>query len=231
MLVAEAEAALKAGGLKLAGYKTEKLCISVATLNPAIDPGAWSRCSDPGTLDGARDRLALLVDVAPDSEHVTLAAAAVLPDERIRVEAVDAWAGVGAVDKARRALPGLIRRIRPRVLGWFPTGPGAELAADMTGRPGWPPAGVAIGEIRGDAPSACMALRSLVNARRIAHSDDPLIDAHIHAAEPYEIGDRWVFARRGRGHVDAAYAVAGAVHLARSLPPPIAARRLVVVDG
>lgn len=231
VLLAEAEAALRTGGLKLAGFRTESMCISVATMNPAIDPGAWSGCLDVGTLDGVRDRLALLVDVAPDGEHGTLTAAAVLPDERVRVEPVEAWAGPGAADRARRALPGLVRRIRPRALGWFPNGPGAELAADMTGRPGWPPPGVELVEIRGDAAAACMAFRSLVNARRVAHSGDPLLDAHVAGAERYDRGDTWVFARRGRGHCDAVYAAAGAVHIARSLPPPIAARKLVVVEG
>lgn len=231
MLQADAAAALRVGGLKLTGFKTEKLCISVATLAPAIDPGAWSRCEDPGTLAGVRDRVALLIDVSPDGEHATLAAAAVLPDGRVRVEPVEAWAGVGAGPRAAAALPGIVRRVRPRVLGWFPAGPGAELAADMAGRPGWPPAGVELVEIRGDAAAACMALRSLVNAGRVAHSADPLVDAHIAAAERFERGDTWVFARRGRGHCDAAYAVAGAAHLARSLPPPIAARKLIVVEG
>jgi hypothetical protein len=143
---------------------------------------------------------------------------------------VDAWAGLGATHKARRALPGIVRRVRPRVLGWAPTGPAAELAADMADRPGWPPAGVELAELRGDVAAACMAFRSLVNARQIAHSNDPLVDAHVAAAERFERGDTWVFARRGRGHVDAAYAVAGAAQLARSLPPPIRKRALVVVS-
>ena len=232
VLLAEAAAALRAGGLKLSGFKTEKLCISVSTLNPAIDPGAWASCADPGTLDELRDRLALFIDVAPDQQHATLAAAAVLPDGRTRVEPVRAWAGLGATDKARRELAGLVRRVRPRILGYAPNGPAAELAADMAERPGWPPPGVELAELRGDAAAACMAFRSLVNAGQIAHSSDPLVDAHIAAAERYERGDTWVFARRGRGHVDAAYAVAGAAQLARTLPPPIGKRKLIVVtDG
>lgn len=230
VLLAEAEAALRAGGMKLAGYRTEKMCITVPTLNPAIDPGAWARCADPGTLDGLRDRLALFIDVAPDAQHATLAAAAVMPDGRVRIEPVDAWAGVKATHDARRALPGIVRRIRPRVLGWAPTGPAAELAADMAERPGWPPAGVELAELRGDAAAACMAFRSMVNAGQIAHANDPLVDAHVAAAERFDRGDTWVFARRGRGHCDAAYAVAGAAQLARSLPPPIRKRALVVVS-
>lgn len=229
VLLAEGEAALRVGGLKLAGFRTEKMCITVPTLNPAIDPGAWASCAEPGTLDDVRDRLALFIDVAPDAQHATLAAAAVLPDGRVRVEPVDAWAGIAATHHARRALPGIVRRVRPRVLGWAPTGPAAELAADMGDRPGWPPPGVELAELRGDVAAACMAFRSMVNARQIVHSNDPLVDAHVAAAERLERGDTWVFARRGRGHCDAAYAVAGAAQLARSLPPPTRARGLVVV--
>jgi hypothetical protein len=230
-LLAEAEAALRVGGEKLAGFRTEKMCITVPTLNPAIDPGAWARCADPGTLDDVRDRVALLVDGAPDGLHATLVAAAVIPDGRVRVEPVEAWAGLGAMDQARRAIRGIVARVKPRAFGWMPGGPGAELAADMARVPGWPPRGVELVEVRGDAAAACMALRSLVIAGQIAHSNDPLVDAHIAGAERLDRGDTWVFARRGRGHCDAAYAVAGAVQIARSLPPPVARRGLVVVDG
>jgi len=228
-LVTEAEAALRAGGERLAGFKTESLCITVAVLDPAIDPGAWGTCLDPGTLDAVRNRVAMCVDVAPDGQHVTLAAAAVLDDGRARVEVVEAWAGVGAADRAGRELGALVRRARPRVLGWLPNGPAAELAASLGG-PGWP-RHVPLEEIRAEVPAACMALRSVVLARRLAHSGDPLLNAHVEAAERFEVGDRWVFGRRGRGHVDAVYAAAGAVQLARSLPPPVGRPRIVLVTG
>ncbi len=226
VLLSDAAAALRAGGPKLAGFKTESMCITVPTLDPAIDPGAWAKCADPGDLAGLRDRVALFVDVAPDGQHVTLVAAAVLDDGRVRVEPVEAWAGVGAADRAGRELRALLRRVRPRAFGWMPTGPAAELTAALSSLPG-----VEVAELRGDAAAACMALRSLVNAGQIAHSSDPLLDAHVGAAERFERGDVWVFARRGRGHIDAAYAVAGAVQLARTLPPPVKRRPLVVVDG
>jgi hypothetical protein len=228
-VLSEARAAVRVGGPKLTGHLTERMCITVPTLDPAIDPRSWAACRDDGDLSGARRRLAAMIDVSPDARHATLVAAGVLADGRVRVEPVAAWAGPDAVAAAGRALPGLLRRVRPRVLGWAPTGPGAELAADLIDRPGFPPPGVELRPITGDMAAACMALRSQVNARRVAHSGDPLIDAHVGAAERLPIGDRWVFHRRGRGHVDAAYAVAGAVHLARTLPAPVTARGLVVV--
>ncbi|HEV8175552.1 MAG TPA: terminase [Actinoplanes sp.] len=230
-VLAEARAAVRAGGPKLTGYLTEKLCVTVPTLDPAIDPAAWAACLDPGDLSKVRRRVAAMIDVSPDARHVSLVAAALLPDGRVRIDPVEAWAGPDAVVRAVAALPALLARVRPRVFGWAPTGPGAELAADLTERPGFPPDGVELRPITGDMAAACMALRSLVAARRVAHSGDPLIDAHVGAAERLPIGDRWVFHRRGRGHVDAAYAAAGAVHLARTLPAPITARRFVVVGG
>lgn len=229
-LLVEARAAIAAGGAKLAGFRTEKLCITIPTLNPAIDPAGWADCRWDGDLARLRDRLALLFDVAPDGQHATLLAAATLPDGRTAVEAVHAWAGVGAPDRMRRELPALVRRVRPRVLGWLPDGPAAEFAADMAQRPGWPPRGVLLEAVRGEVPAACMAFASLVAARRILQPGDPLLDAQSAAAEKLPIGDRWVFSRRGKGHVDAIYAAAGAVQLARQLPPPKGRPRVVIVN-
>jgi hypothetical protein len=242
-LLADARRAKRNGGEELAGFLTEIMCIRVKGLNPAIDPSAWRRCLDIGDLSALRDRVAFCLDVAPDGRHVTLAAAAMLPDGRIRVEAVEAW---DTVDDARRALPALVKAAKPRVVGWFPNGPAAALATALADRgkdgpKGWPPPGVKVEEIRGEVAAACMGLAELVKAERIAHSDDPLINDHIAAAERLKLGDRWVFSRaqppsgaeRAEGHVDAAYAVAGAVHLAQTLPPPVGKPRLIVVgdDG
>lgn len=244
-LVRKGRAAQKKGGKALTGFQTEYMCIRVRKLDPAIDPGAWSRCLDPGTLSAARSRVALCLDLAPDELHASLIAAAVLPDDRVRVEAVAAWEGAGCADALRRDLPGWIARIRPQVLGWLPNGPAAGLAADLRVRPGpgrtWPPAGVTVEEIRGEVPAICMGLAKEVTARRLAHSDDPLINAHVGGAERLpRPGGTWVFARSGTGrgdqgersdgHCDAAYATAGAVHLARTLPAPVGKPRLRVIS-
>jgi len=229
-LLNEARAAIRAGGAKLAGFRTEKLCIPVRTLNPAVNGVRWRDSVWPGDLAPVRRRVALCLDVAPDGEHATLVAAAVLPDGRVGLDVVASWAGEGATDRLRTELPEYVAAVRPRVLGWFPAGPAAELVADMVPRTGWPPAGVRIETIRGETPAACMALASLVDAGRIAQPDDPLLTAHVTGAEKLPVGDgRWVFARSGRGHCDGAYAAAGAVQLARTLPAPVGVPRVVVV--
>lgn len=228
VLLRKAERVKRLGGAALSTFKTESMCINVKLLRPAIDPGAWRRCSVPGDLSGARSRVATCFDVAPDQLHATLLAAAVLPDDRARVEPIAAWDGPGCLDRMRRDLPGLLARVRPQVLGWLPNGPAAAFAADMAKRPGWPPKGVTVAEIRSETPAVCMGFAEQVTSLRVLHSDDPLLNAHIEEAEPLKRGDTWVFVRRGDGHVDAAYAAAGAVHLARTLPPPIGKPRLVV---
>jgi len=227
-LLLEAAAAKEKGGEALTTFKTEKMCIRVKVLNPAIDPGAWLRCRLVGTLDAAKGRHAACLDVSPDGQHVTLAVAGVLPDGKVRVEVAGAWDSRGA---ARRELPALVRAIRPRVLGWFPAGPAAALAADLTKvetAGAWPPRGTAVEAVRGDTSAACMGLEALVRDGHLVHSGDPLLDAHVGEAERQKRGDAWVFVRAGDGHVDAAYAAAGAVHLARTLPPPVGKPRLVV---
>jgi len=206
------------------GFRTEVLCQRVVLLDPAIDPASWARCLDPGSLADLRTRLAVVIDAAPDGGHVTAYAAAVLDDGRVRVDPVQAWSGRGCIDTAERALPDLLAQVRPRTLGWFPTGPGAALAAKLRDRKqrGWPPPGVKIEEIRAETAAVCMGFAGLVAAGQIAHSGDALLDAHVALAERHHRpGDTWTFSRKGQvGHVDAVYAAAGAAHLARTLPPP-----------
>jgi hypothetical protein len=231
-LLGAARRAVATGGEALTGFKTERMCIRVRLLDPAIDAGKWKACLDPGTLAGARSRTALVLDVAPDMLHATLVAAAVLPDRRVRIEPVAAWSGPAALNEVRRDLPGWLKKIRPQAFGWLPAGPAAALAADLKDRgvPGWPPAGVTVEEIRGEVAAVCMGFAELVVAGQIAHSGDPLMDAQVGGAERLKTGDVWRYSRRGDGHVDAVYGAAGAVHLARTLPPPVGKPRLVVAD-
>jgi hypothetical protein len=226
-MLGKARTALTKGGEILTGFRTESLCQRVKVLDPAVDPGSWARCLDPGSLADLRSRLALVIDVAPDGGHVTCYAAAVLADGRVRVDPGEAWDGPGCVDAAERALPDVLARIRPRVLGWLPGGPGAVLAARLKDRHqrGWPPAGVLVEEISAETPAVCMGFAELVTAGQIAHSGDPLLDAHVAtAARQWRTGRRWVFAGP---HVDAVYAAAGAAHLARTMPAPLGKPRLI----
>ena len=77
-----------------------------------------------------------------------------------------------------------------------------------------------VATLRAEDTAACMGLAELVKARQVAHSGQAMLDAQVGGAEKLKRGDAWVFTRRGGGNVDAVYAVAGAAHLARTLPKP-----------
>lgn len=216
-LLAEARTALRVGGKKLAGFKTEKMCMRVPLMDPAIDPSKWAACLKPGDLSEVRSRVATCFDVSPDLQHATLAAAAVLPDGRVRVEIVAAWHSTAEV---RRALTALLTKVGPQVFGWLPNGPAAAFTAELADRkrPGWPPRGITVQEIKSEVTAVCMGFVELVHSEQIAQAGDPLLDAQTLAAEKLLQGDAWRFTRKGEGHVDATYAAAGAVHLARTIP-------------
>lgn len=223
VLLAGAARAKRLGGTALTGFKTERMCIRVKLLDPAIDPGKWRDCFDLGDLSGARSRLAACVDLSPDGGHATLAVAAVLGDGRVRVETVHEWTGPAAAAELERDLPSWVERVGPQVLGWFPAGPAAAVAGKLADRTkagvrGWPPRGVTVSEIRGETAAVCMGFGKEITAGTLAHSAQGMLDAQVAGAEKLRRGDAWVFTRRGGGNVDAVYAVAGAVHLARTLP-------------
>lgn len=228
-LVGAAMRAQQAGGEELAGFKTEVLCMRVPLLDPAIDPDQWTRggTDEPIDLAAHRQQVALCVDVALDGSHATLAAAAVV-DGRVHTEIVKAWDGHGCTKQLRADLPGIVAKVRPRALGWFPAGPAAAVAADLAdrGARGWPPRRVVVEAIKGEVTQVCMGLAEQVKSGEVAHPNDPMQTAHINAAQKLYRGDAWVFTRKNTGPIDGAYATAGAVHLARTLPPappPLAA--------
>ena len=213
-----------------AGFLTEALCMEVDRLDPALDPIGWQECHIVGTLEDVR--LAACVDVAPNGMHATLAAAAVVDGVKVRVETVAEWSGPTAVADMERDLPMWIGRVKPAVLGWFPTGPAAAAAARLAdrrkaGRYGWPPPGVTISEVRSEMTAVCMALAKEVAARTLLHSGQAMLDAQVDGAEKLPRGDGWVISRKG-GPADAVYAIAGAAHLARTMPGGLGKVRVVL---
>jgi hypothetical protein len=214
--------AKRAGGAELAGARTEILCQRVHQLDPAIDPELWDMCGiqHPIDLAGHRDKTALCLDISLDGSHATLAAAAVV-DGIVHVEIIDAWEGFGCTKALREELPGWVDKIKPRALGWFPAGPAAAVAADIADRNvrGWPPRRVAIEAIGSETVQVCMGFAEQVITKGLKHPQDPMLTAHINAASKLYRGDGYVFNRKGKLPIDGAYAVAGAVHLARTLPP------------
>jgi hypothetical protein len=177
-------------------------------MDNAVDLVAWANCLDVGTLDDYKGNIGLCFDVSIDGLHVTLAAAALTRDGRVRVEIIDDWDSVNA---ARRAMPEWVAKIKPRAYGWFPKGPAAVLGADLKGGDA---------EALADISAVCLGLAEQVSAGKILHSGDALLTHQLGGTARVWTGDAWRFARKGVGQCDAVYALAGAVYLARTLPPP-----------
>ena len=137
-LLGDAVRAEKAGGVELAGFKTEVMCVKVDTLNPAIDVESWNEAAgDIADLAAHRKQVALCLDVSLDGRHASLVAAATV-EGVTHVDTVAAWSGPRCVTECGRELPGLVRKIKPRVIGWFPAGPAAGLARFFHGEAGGP---------------------------------------------------------------------------------------------
>jgi hypothetical protein len=220
-------------------FRTEVMCQRVANLDAAIDHASWDNCADvTGTLEAHRGRIAACLDVAPDGKHATLAVAATLADGRPRVEITAAW---DSTEAARAELPALLAEIKPSAFGWYPSGPAAGIATTLRPlairynkrpggkrEPGDVPEDGAITGAR--VTEACQELADLARALRVVHPADPLLDAHVRAASKLNSGDGWRFTRKGGGgHVDAAYAAAGAVKLALTIPAVKRARIRMIV--
>lgn len=205
-------------------YRTEHLCQRVGRLVSALDAAGWEEGADPdGTMDGLRDRVHLCIDVTPEDQHVALVAVGVLEDGRARTEVVGAWTSVAAM---RRELPELVAAVKPRALGWFPNGPGAVLRPDLDALR------CKVVELSpGAVPGMCQSLAEHVASRRLLHPKDPLLTAQAMDATSVPAGDGgWRFARRGGvGHVNAVYALAGALYLARGQAAKTAKRGRVRV--
>lgn len=226
-LIGQALQAKAAGGETLARFKTEIMCQKVHLLDPAIDPGLWDDAGtgDPVDLAAHRRSTALCFDVALDGSHATLVAAATI-DGITHVEVVQRWTGFGCTKALRADLPGVVARLRPRVVGWYPGGPAAAVAADLTarrsGRGAWPPRNVRVEELRVEVPAVCMGLAEVVGAGQVRHPRDDMLTTHVEATQKLRRGEaQWTFTRRSSAPIDGTYALAGAVHLARTLPPPL----------
>jgi hypothetical protein len=201
-------------------FKTENLCMSVDALDAAVDLGGWTAGTDPkGSLTLAP--AAFCLDVAPDARHVALVGAQRTALGRVWVEVINTWSGPDAVSVASKDLRGWIASRKPKVLGWFPTGPGAPFAA-LLGKDAKPLPGVVVRELTGtDVTQVCMSFAQQVQARKIGHKGDALLNRHVTGARKLLSGDGWRFSRReDMRPVNAAYAAAGAVHLARTLKAP-----------
>lgn len=234
-LLADAETALAEGGDALDEFYTEYMCIAREVRQAAIDLGVWAaRGPQPDRpalrLADHRDRLAACLEVAKDNGHVTLAGA-VVHEGKVHTGIIAAW---DSTAKMREELPEVIAAVRPRVLAWFPKSPTAAVMVDMAkprrataSAKRWPPRLVKLEPITTETPAVCMGFAEQVDTDALRQDGHPLGVAHVTNGVRRPEGDLWTFDRRGAGHISALYAMAGAVHMARALPPPPPPLRVV----
>lgn len=195
-------------------YRTEVLCQRVDSLADVIDSTAWRAGHDAvGKLsDVDPERLALCYEVAEDGKHATLVGAAPTADGRVRTAVVRAWRSAA---EARAEVGRVLDETPHGVLAWFPSGPTNAHAPVFEGREN-------VVELRGaKQAAACQGLVDLVRGRQVVHPLDPLQTAHVAGVRKLANSDGgFRFQRPEGGHVDAAYATAGAIHAALTMPPP-----------
>lgn len=200
-------------------FRSEVLCQGVDQLDGAVDIAAWKACGDAAATPPSGRNVVACFDMAPGGEHATLAVAQVGHDGLVRTAIRKAWT---SSEEARAELPAMLAELKPLVFVWYPAGPAAALATILRpqGKDGkLQPGRITVQELRGGpVGEACQGLSDLAKARGLVHNEDPLVNAHVTGAQKQMSADGWRFVRRGVGHVDAAYAIAGAVHVALSNP-------------
>lgn len=207
--------------------RTEVLCQRVASLDGAVSLSAWRSAADEsGSGLADAERIVLCLDVSPEDGSVILLGAAPMPDGRTRVQVLKTWTDIM---KALGDLPDIDAALKPERFGWYPSGPAAAMASTLRSSLFTKRRGFEVVELTGaDVTELCQEFAALVAAGQVVHSGDKILDGHIAGAKKWNSGDGWRFVRRGQGNVHGAYAAAGAVRLARNLPPPRQRVKLVV---
>lgn len=220
-LLGDARRAKRLGGAALAGFVTEVMCSRVKHLDPPIDLATWRTLGIEGTLEEAVRPLALCLDVSLDAQHATLAVAGLMAEGQVRIKLLQGWSGHDAATQLWDSVPTWLGATGAKKVGWFPNGPAAALGTKLKSLK---LPGVEVSELKAETTAVCMGFAQLVKAGEVLHSNDPLLNAHVEAADKVGNGDAWRFTRKNAGHCDALYAAAGAAHLAQTMPVPRSAK-------
>lgn len=177
----------------------------------AIPPESWRAQLDADARPGDPVTFGLAVAVDGRSAAIGAAGRYVDPDgvERIAVEVVEAAPGTGWV-------PGAWRAIRARTRGRLrvdPLSPAAPVVEALR-RARLPVDPLTTGEY----VTACAALVDDVVEGRVVHRGQPALDDAAATAGSRNVGDRWVWDRRGEGGVELVEAITVAAAGARRAP-------------
>lgn len=220
----------KTGSTEEANFKTEHLCMHVKAYDAAIDAAKWSE-SFVEELDWSSTSRAsaMFLDVAWSQNRATLAVSYVRPDGKSQLGVFQEWRDANAMAQLESDLPAILAENKPRAFGWM-SGP----AASKSFLKQLKVPGVQIEQLKGDVPTACMTFTDLVRDGMIVHgspSNDLLTVQVTSAAKKQREDGQFTFTRSGVSDCDAVYASAGAVLLARSLPPLQPLRYISPDDG
>jgi hypothetical protein len=197
-LLSEARKAVQAGGEKLAGFRTEIMCQTVATLTPEIDAELWASRADPESqIEG---RVGIALEVALDQGSTAIAAAGWRPDGRTHAEVIDERPGTSWTPQR---VVELVQAWDPVMIALDPSSPAGHLAADLRR---------ALAEARLDpdlvhemAASELAAsfggLKAAVADGTFRHLGQPGVDAELEEATTRQVGDggrAWGRRRSGR---------------------------------
>jgi phage terminase large subunit-like protein len=226
----QGEAAIaRTGSTEEANFRTEHLCQHVKAMDSAVDADKWKSCYvDSLDWSGLAKRSVLFLDIAGNSKRATLVAAYTREDGKTQLGILKEWRDENAMSQLEADLEAILKKNKPRAFGWMPIGPAAAKATLKNLKV----PGIAIEQYTGEVADACMTFADLVRDAMVVHSSDTndLLSLQVTSAAKKHQGDRWKFDRKG-GNYDAALAAAGAVLLARSLPPRKTARLIGPDDG
>ena len=128
---------------------------------PVFDLATWTRCRDENST--ATDRVAFGIDVSPDRQTGTIAAAGGRRDGRVHVEVIDRRPGTDwIVDRIGE----LDRRHRPVAVALDPAGPAGSLVTELSQLRRVPPLVLMTGRTYAQA---CGALFDDVTTGRLVH--------------------------------------------------------------
>lgn len=226
-ILSKARQALKAGGEQEYEFRTNYMCQFIKAFDGAINPTAWEAGGIGQTLQWAKGRIVMFLDMSPDRRHVALVGACVSKDGRVHAERIKRWLGTDATTDMQRDLPDVLRRFGARRLLWFS---GGQMKAVAPWLRKLRVAGVAIDELKSEWNEVCMHLAQQVEAGQVVYKPDDEMTDHVTGAFKKYSGKSWCFDRQAPGYCDFAYALAGAVWGARSkTAAPSPTRGFVVV--
>ena len=176
----------------------------------------WASTLDGGSTLG--DLLAMAVDVTPDQQHASIAAAGPAVGGGLHAELVEHRPGTGWLPDR---LAELVARHRPAAVALDAAGPAGTLLVPLAER------GLDVVQVTSrEYAQACGRLRALVRDGQVRRLDQLPLTAAVAGARSRPLGDAWGWARRSTS-IDISPLVAVTLALwaveARATPPPATA--------